>query len=87
MLHMARLDQTVHVQAHGAIGGAGQAVGAASRVCFEAQGGPGQGVAQLAAQDHEGRHPADGVTAGAPPHKDRQGNKESNHHVVNDIGE
>jgi hypothetical protein len=84
VLHFFPLYHAVDVQAHGAVSRAYLAVGAV--ICFshQPQRRPPEQVTNRSPDDHERRHPADGVAA-CPPSKDHgQSEKKGNDDIVDE---
>ena len=85
VFHPSDLNHGIDIQAHRAVAGACLTIGAGSRVSYQSQRGPAEAVADPAPDDHEGRHPADGVAAGPPPDKDCQPDEQANDEVIDDV--
>ena len=85
MFHLLKLNHRVDIQAHRAATDAEFAVRTGRSVCNQAQGGPGEAVAQPASDDHEGRHPANREAAGPASENDRQPNEQENDRKVDDV--
>ena len=85
IFHVGPLDHVMDVEAHGAFAGTGQAVGTLGRFGHQAQRRPADQVAQLAAEDHKGRHPADGVAARSAAKDHSQDEKEADDDIVDHV--
>ncbi len=86
VLHPLLRHHPLHRETHGAAAGAGVTVN--TLVCSrgQSQGWPPEPVAQLAAHNHEGGHPAEMVTKGAFAEQERRQDDEPDQHAKVDDG-
>lgn len=84
-MHAVLQHHLLHVQAHAAFAVAKLATHAGVGLGLQVQGGQVQSFADPCADDHEGGHPAQAVTGGAPAKEDRSQQEEAGDEGIHNI--